>query len=183
MLFKQVAEAKDGRLVRRGGHAQIDSGKAAQHGRLIEGFFHARVRQAEPLLQKVSPQHDRQAHRLPAVARLGVKRLNQRQQLRPRNHLVHLVKKQLPLALAAMLLKTRLRCQCLLKTRHSLHTYSLFKDDAGCRLVQRFPKRGQKRKAFKIVPRVPQIKDVRVSSEDVQKINAHTMAMAARFVF
>src|ERR1039458_9044105 len=37
-----------------------------------------------------------------------------------------------------MLLKTRLRCQCLLKTRHSLHTYSLFKYDAGCRLVQRF---------------------------------------------
>jgi hypothetical protein len=38
-----------------------------------------------------------------------------------------------------MLLKTRLRCQCLLKTRHSLHTYSLFKYHAGRRLVQRFP--------------------------------------------
>ena len=38
-----------------------------------------------------------------------------------------------------MLLKTRLRCQCLLKTRHLLHTYSLFKYRAGCRLVQRFP--------------------------------------------
>jgi len=41
--FQQMAEAKDRRLVRRGGHTQIDSGKAAQHGRLIEGFFHARV--------------------------------------------------------------------------------------------------------------------------------------------
>ena len=38
-------------------------------------------RQAKPLLQKVGSQHDRQAHRLPAVARLGINRLNQRQQL------------------------------------------------------------------------------------------------------
>jgi hypothetical protein len=50
-------------------------------------------------------------------------------------------------------------------------------------VVRAKPKRGQKRKAFKIVPRAPQIEDVRVSSEDVLKINAHTMAMAARFVF
>ena len=55
---------------------EIDSGKAAQHGRLIEGFFHPRVRQAEPLLQKVGPQHDPEANRLAAVARLGVMRFN-----------------------------------------------------------------------------------------------------------
>jgi hypothetical protein len=106
---------------------EIDSGKAAQHGRLIEGFFHPRVRQAEPLLQKVGSKHNRQTYWLPAIARLGVKRLNQRQQLRPRNHLVHLVKKQLPFALATILRKTRLRCQCLLKTRCLLHASILFK--------------------------------------------------------
>jgi hypothetical protein len=38
-----------------------------------------------------------------------------------------------------MLLKTRLRCQCLLNPRHSLHAYSLFNKEAGRRLVQRFP--------------------------------------------
>jgi hypothetical protein len=32
-----------------------------------------------------------------------------------------------------------LRRQCLLKTRPSFHAYSLFKNDAGCRLVQGFP--------------------------------------------
>jgi hypothetical protein len=37
-----------------------------------------------------------------------------------------------------MLLKTRLRCQCLLNPRHSLHAYSLFNKEAGRRLVQRF---------------------------------------------
>jgi hypothetical protein len=52
--------------------------------------------------------------------------------------LVNLVQKQLPLALAAMLLKTRLRCQRLLNPRHPLHAYSSFKHHADCRLVQRF---------------------------------------------
>jgi hypothetical protein len=50
VLLKQVTEAKDRCFVRRGGHAKVHSGEAPQNGRLIEGFFHARVRQAEPLL-------------------------------------------------------------------------------------------------------------------------------------
>src|ERR1017187_107043 len=137
--LKQVAETKDRSLVRRRGYAQIDSGKAAQHGRLIERLFHARIRQAEPLLQKVSSQHNRQPNRLPTVACLGVMRLNQRPQLAPRNHLLHVVEEKLPLALAAMLFKAPLGRQRLLKMRHSLHIYSLFKYAAGYRLVQRFP--------------------------------------------
>jgi len=127
VLLKQVAEAKNGRFVRRRGYPKVNSCEAAKHRRLIEGFFHARIRQAEPLLQKVSPKHDRDSHRLATVARLGVMRLDQSQQFAPRNDLLHMVQKQLPLALAAMLLKTRLRCQCLLNPRHPLHAYSLFK--------------------------------------------------------
>ena len=53
--------------------------------------------------------------------------------------MIHLVKKQLPLALATILRKARLQRKRLLKTRLSFHTYSLFKNDAGCGLVQRFP--------------------------------------------
>ena len=50
VLLKQVAEAKDGRLVRRRGYSKVNSCEAAKHRRLIEGFFHARIRQAESLL-------------------------------------------------------------------------------------------------------------------------------------
>ena len=96
-----------------------------------------RDRKTRTTAAEVSPQHDRQAHRLPAIACLGINRLYQRQQLRPRNHLVHVVKKQLPFALTAKPRKTRLRRQCLLKTRHSLHSYSLINSDAACELVQR----------------------------------------------
>jgi hypothetical protein len=41
MVLKQMAKTQDRRLVRRGGHAKVHSSKAAKHGRLIEGFFHA----------------------------------------------------------------------------------------------------------------------------------------------
>src|ERR1035437_5372797 len=103
-----MSEAQDGGLVGSCGYAQIDSGKAAQRWRVIEGLLHAGIRQVEPLLQKISSQHDREAHWLPTVARLGIVRLHQRQQLRPRHHLLHLVQKKLPLALATKPLKTRL---------------------------------------------------------------------------
>jgi hypothetical protein len=85
---------------------------------------------------------------MPAVTCLAINRLNQSQQLRPRNNLVHLVKKQLPLALATILRKTRLRCQCSLKTRHSLHGYSLINNQAGRGLVQRFLRGGPVRSRF-----------------------------------
>jgi len=62
-----VAEEEDRGFVRCGGYAQIHSGKEMQHSRLIERFFHAGIGQAEPLLQKVSPQDDRQANQLPAL--------------------------------------------------------------------------------------------------------------------
>jgi hypothetical protein len=120
---------------------KIDSGKAAQRRRLIECLFHAGVGEIKPLLQKVSPQHDRKTNRLPSVARPGVMKLDQRQLRTPRHYLLHLIEKQLPLALAAMLFKTRLGCQCLLKARLSFHASILFKQGAVRRLVQRFPSR------------------------------------------
>ena len=46
---------------------------------MVVCLFHAGVRQAEPLLQEIRPQHDGQTHRLPAIASLGIIGLNQRQ--------------------------------------------------------------------------------------------------------
>jgi hypothetical protein len=74
----------------------------------------------------------------PAVARLRVMRLDQRKQLAPRNHLIHLIQKQFPFALAGMPLKARLKCQCLLKMRPSFHPAILSKYNAAPRLAQSF---------------------------------------------
>jgi len=58
---------------------------------------------------------------------------------------------------ATMLLKTHLRCPCLLNPRHPLYAYSLFKYHAGCRLVRRFPSsvdfRHQRKSAIYFVER------------------------------
>lgn len=51
------------------------------------------------------------------------------------------------------------------------------------KVVRAMSKRGQKRKAFKIVPNSRQTRRIPVSPAEVGQINAHTMAMAARFVF
>src|SRR5438445_9366603 len=55
--------------------------------------FHPRVRQVEPLLQKVNPQHALYSHRPPPLPRLGIMRRHQRAQLAPRHHLLHLLQK------------------------------------------------------------------------------------------
>jgi hypothetical protein len=108
VLSQQVAEAKNGGLIRCRRHAKVNSGEA-KHRRLIESFLHARVRMVEPLLKKIRPLHDRQTHRLPALARLGIMRLGKRQQLPPRHHPFHVVEEKLPLTLPAIPGKTRLR--------------------------------------------------------------------------
>lgn len=66
VLFQQMAEVKNGRLIRNRGAAQIDAGKAAQHRRFVQRIFHARVRKSEPLLQEIYPEHDVEPHRLTA---------------------------------------------------------------------------------------------------------------------
>jgi hypothetical protein len=51
MLLQQAAEAKNSGLVRRGGTAQINARKTAQHGRFVERVLGARIGEIEPLLQ------------------------------------------------------------------------------------------------------------------------------------
>jgi hypothetical protein len=55
VLFKQVAEAEDRGLIRRGDRASIYSEEAAQHARLIERLFRAGVRQAVRFLDPSLP--------------------------------------------------------------------------------------------------------------------------------
>src|SRR5262249_12305654 len=62
---------------------------------VIDRVFGLRVREVEPLLQEVNPQHLLQSQRLAAIAGLGIVRLDQLQQTRPRNHRVHLRQKAL----------------------------------------------------------------------------------------
>jgi len=59
ILLEKMTEVQDGGLVGNGGAAKIDSGKAAQHGRLVERILGARIGEVEPMLQKVDAQHDR----------------------------------------------------------------------------------------------------------------------------
>ena len=129
MLFKQMAKIQNGRLVGRGGAAQIDSGEAAQRGRVVQRVLGPGIGEIEPVLKKVDAQHNRQTHRLAAVARLGIMRLDQCFQLRPRYNGIHGVKKLLPAAGPRMLFKTRLAGKCYLAHRN-LHLHAI-----GCKLA------------------------------------------------
>ena len=92
VFFQQVPESKDADPVRNA----FDAGQAdklpVQRG-LEEGLFHGQVGQAEPLLDEVDAQHGLQLKRGPAGLGTRGVRCNQRQQLRPRHHQVHLVQK------------------------------------------------------------------------------------------
>ena len=57
--------------------AQLHPGKAPHRLAVVDRVFGLRVRQVEPLLQEVNPQHLLQSQRLATAARLGVVRLDQ----------------------------------------------------------------------------------------------------------
>ena len=94
--LQQVAEAAHRRLVRNRLAAEVDADETPHRQRIVERFFHRRVRQVEPLLQKVDAQHPLDPDRRPAVAGLGIKRLDQPAQRRPRHHAFHLGQKCRP---------------------------------------------------------------------------------------
>ena len=56
--FQQVTEVQDRRLVRHRLAAKVNANKAAHRNRLIQRLLRRRIRQIEPLLQKVQPQID-----------------------------------------------------------------------------------------------------------------------------
>jgi hypothetical protein len=90
VLFQQVPEITHRRLIRYRFRSQINARELPQGRRVVQGLFHRRVRQIEPLLQKINPQHLFQFFRPSPVAGLGIVRLDQGAQLCPRYHLLHL---------------------------------------------------------------------------------------------
>jgi len=106
----------------------------------VECIFHPGIRQVEPLLNEISrsmissPTGRRP---LPAFANAA----QQAKQTCPRNNLVHLVEKPLPLALATLLLKTPLSRKRPLKMSLPIHTPILCNQGANRELVRRLPNR------------------------------------------
>src|ERR1700746_363859 len=116
VLFQQVPELAHRRLIRHRRAAQITPHKLPQGRRVVQSLFHRRVRQIEPLLQKINPQHLFQFFRPSPVARLGIVRLDQRTQFPPRHHLLHLFQEHCPPSLLRVPLESCHHRQCPLPT-------------------------------------------------------------------
>lgn len=93
VFFEQMAKPQNGGFVRQPGDACVQSGKLAVQGRIMQGFFHGRIRKTEPLLHEVDAQHGR--YRKGRASGLTGRRMrfNQRNQFSQRHHQVHLIKK------------------------------------------------------------------------------------------
>src|SRR4029077_12507478 len=73
--------------------AQLHPRETPHRFAIVDRIFRLRVRQIEPLLQEVKPQHLLHSQRLSSVARLRIVRCDQPKQPRPRNHRIHLGQK------------------------------------------------------------------------------------------
>jgi len=97
---QQVAKPQDGALVGKPADAAGQLRKLAVQRRVKQRLFHRRIGQTKPLLQEVDAQHGLNRKRRPAGLAFRVVRFNQRNQVGPGNHTLHLVEK---LALARLL--------------------------------------------------------------------------------
>src|SRR6266851_2498974 len=63
-----MAELADGGFVRYRLAPKVNAHEAAHDRGIVQRLLHSRVRQVEPLLQKVNPQHPLHSHRRPPAA-------------------------------------------------------------------------------------------------------------------
>src|SRR4051812_33806196 len=89
MFLQQVAKLTSRGFVRHRFMAQINAHELPHHCRVVQRLFHGRVRQVEPLLQKINPQHPLHSYRRTSISRLGIVWLNQPAQLAPRDNPFH----------------------------------------------------------------------------------------------
>lgn len=92
MGLKQVAELQQRRGVPDPLTTQIDTEKPAQRLGVVDRVFQPFVREPEPLLQEVHPQHPLQPDRWTPASALGIQevvRRQRRQQHRPGNQPLH----------------------------------------------------------------------------------------------
>src|SRR5207253_1790960 len=91
--LQQMTKVQDRRFIRHFVLAQLDPRKPAHRFAVVKRFFHARVRQVEPLLQKVDAQHLLQPQRWSPIAGFRIVPLDDFEQLCPRHYLLHLFQK------------------------------------------------------------------------------------------
>src|ERR1700691_1337115 len=111
--------------------SQVNARELPQRRRVVQGLFHRRVRQIEPLLQEINPQHLFQFFWPSPVPWFRIVRLNQGAQLSPRPPLLHLFQEHCPPRLLRIPLESRHHRQCPLLTWRFhlalLYLYSLWK--------------------------------------------------------
>ncbi|CAJ0717697.1 hypothetical protein LMG8323_03672 [Ralstonia mannitolilytica] len=139
VLLQQVAKAQDGALIRHDIHPQVQTNKARQQRRVVQGFLHRRVRQTKPLLQKMNPQQLLYRKGWPPTlgTRLRRIRLDECDQLCPRHHTVHLLQKRTLAGALGAQLKARIHRR--LQT-HLLHVAIVPSRQSGRKVLQTFPR-------------------------------------------
>ena len=90
MALQNVSKIEYRRLVRDRIAAKFETGKRTHRLDIIERLFRAWIGELIPLLQEINSQHDHQRIGAPPVAGLGVIRLDQCKQKRPRHDRFHL---------------------------------------------------------------------------------------------
>jgi hypothetical protein len=93
VLFEQMAETANGRLIRRGAFPEIETDEAAHGGRVVEGVLGGGVREVEPLLKEVDAEHHLQSAWWATIAGDRVGRRNQLAELGPGDDAVHVAQK------------------------------------------------------------------------------------------
>lgn len=93
MLFKEVAEAQQGALIRYTPIPQIQARELPVQGNVVQGFFHSRVRQTKPLLKEVDAQQQFRRVRRPTCLAGRHMRHDLRHKFRPRNNALHFFQK------------------------------------------------------------------------------------------
>jgi hypothetical protein len=97
MGFKKMPELADRSFIRYRFPAQVDPDKSPHRARVIQGLFHGRVGQVEPMLQEMNAQHPFQTDRpTPRAFRLRIEWLVNLAQVAPGDYLVHLAEKLFP---------------------------------------------------------------------------------------
>jgi len=98
VLFEEMTKIQNRGLIRNPLGNHVDPRKAPETGGVDQHLFHQRIREREPLLQQVNPQHHLQRERRPAsLGRwLVIDRPDQCMEIIPGDGVLHLLKENLP---------------------------------------------------------------------------------------
>jgi hypothetical protein len=109
MRLQKMPETADRGFVRCRFGAKINARKGTQRRRSIKHFFRRRIREIEPVLQKMNAQPPLQRKRRAAIAGHRIMRLDQRTQTLPGYDRIHPRQKRSPAGRLRLALETRTR--------------------------------------------------------------------------